>query len=132
MERNSQKSTNWYKRGSSKVKDMRVKEVSKEPNIIQLVSKIIQGLTMPQVPSTLDSKATSRFPQNTVAVFWDYENFPLPKDIPAPIFFETLFPAGSSERFITKRVYSNPTILKPEIQKTFNDHGFEYVESIES
>ena len=67
-------------------------------------------------------------PQNKIAIFWDYENFPLPKDIHPMIFFESLFPSGQQYSYVSKKVYGKTSSLPPIIQETLRKYEFEPIE----
>lgn len=69
------------------------------------------------------------FPKENVAIFWNYEDFFLPKDIPEKIFFPTLFPS-SNEIFLVKRVYGSPNRIIESLQHVFLQNGFEYIQGI--
>ena len=71
----------------------------------------------------------SRLPQAKVAIFWDYENFPIPKDINDHLFFETLFSSSNEERIVTKRVYAKEETIANKL-KVIKENGFEYIQGL--
>lgn len=73
-----------------------------------------------------DEKERRLLPRTEAAVFWDYENFPFPKNIPREMFLETLFPTGSDYKFKAKRVYGKTEVFSSDTLRVLRDHGFEY------
>ena len=68
-------------------------------------------------------------PQANIAIFWDYENFPIPNYMVDELFFEALFPSGSEERYVVKRVYGKKEIIKQKLE-LIEKYGFEYKEGL--
>ena len=90
-------------------------------NFVKLFEK--QHDTQPESRNEIEEKVDEEIesfgiPQTKVAVFWDYENFPIPANVNESLFFEVLFSSGSEERIISKRVYSKPEIIKHSYYKS--------------
>ena len=67
--------------------------------------------------------------QTKVAIFWDYENFPIPSEINDSLFFEALFSSSTEERIISKRVYSKPEIIQSRLENN-KKNNFDYIQGI--
>jgi hypothetical protein len=72
-----------------------------------------------------------QIPTTKIAVFWDYENFPLPKGINDMLFFESLFSSVTEEQYILKRVYAKPEIIQPKLS-LLEKNGFEFKQGLRS
>lgn len=68
-------------------------------------------------------------PQANIAIFWDYENFPIPNYMEDEMFFEALFPSGNEERYVMKRVYAKKEVIQQKLEK-IQKYGFEYKEGL--
>ena len=68
-------------------------------------------------------------PENHFAIFWDYENFQIPSDVSAEIFFNALFP-DSNDLIVTKRVYGSATQIHSQLLLILQNHGFSYVKGL--
>lgn len=112
--------------------------MSEKKNIFQIFGKLVEETLINPAMQLLEpksrvgakEKADSVIPPTLIAVFWDYENFPLPKKITPEIFFETLFPSGLNYQFVAKRIYGNQSIFSPLLLKKLEKHGFEYIRGL--
>ena len=92
-----------------------------------VVSPEVKTNTMPDIDDEIDDEIESfGIPQTKVAVFWDYENFPIPSGINEFLFFEALFSSSAEERIISKRVYSKPEIIQIMLE-IIKKNIFEYI-----
>lgn len=66
----------------------------------------------------------------SVAVFWDYENFPIPKGLDPVIFLETLFPLESNYNYVTRRIYGNLSNISPTIRRALDMLNFEHIKEL--
>ena len=76
-------------------------------NFVKLVQKQLESSTEAKniIENKIDDEIESfGIPQTKVAIFWDYENFPIQSNVNESLFFEVLFSSGSEERIISKRV----------------------------
>ncbi|MFX0086194.1 MAG: NYN domain-containing protein [Candidatus Hodarchaeota archaeon] len=71
-------------------------------------------------------------PVTQAAIFWDYENFPIPRNIRPEIFLEALVPSGISHRIVAKRVYGQQTNIPSEIVTFLETNGFVHQLGIET
>jgi len=90
----------------------------------QILEPIIKLGEAPHKPTLL--------PITETAIFWDYENFPIPKDIDPELFLEALIPSGFAHRTITKRIYGNPINIPSDILKFLKSHNFEHLIGLET
>lgn len=84
--------------------------MSEEPPIFKNLKKLIEDVKANLIDPYFETLASKRqgivLPPTRIAIFWDYENFQLPKEIPSALFLEALFPLGLNQKIIAKRVYS--------------------------
>ncbi|MFX0091432.1 MAG: C2H2-type zinc finger protein [Candidatus Hodarchaeota archaeon] len=105
--------------------------MSEEPVFLRNLKKFLEDVRENIVIPILEGekKRTQRpvIPENKIAIFWDYENFPLPnpEKISPTIFLEALFPSGLDQNIETKRVYGKSEIIGSKL-KILQEHGFEY------
>lgn len=99
-----------------------------EDIIINPTREFIEPLLQP--PKSPEKK--SLLPETETAIFWDYENFPIPKDIDPEIFLEALFPLGQTHRYATKRVYGNTASFNSGVLEILKKNGFEHYIALET
>ncbi len=99
---------------------------------LQPIDNLLNNRIEAEKPEALEAEIVEQvnhIPQSNVAIFWDYENFPIPNGFSDELFFEALFSSGNEERYILKRVYSKPEIIKSKIS-VLEKHGFEFKEGL--
>src|SRR3990172_1303180 len=114
--------------------------MSRPPNPVDELFKMFEKTVLDPIKITLNlqgkpkpEKSTeSLLPISKNAVFWDYENFPFPSNIPASILLESLFPGGHDIRYVTKRVYGKSGVFNTQVRTLFSHHEFEIKEVIDT
>jgi hypothetical protein len=114
--------------------------MSEKKNLFEIIGKIVEDVIINPSRQILEPiKQVDKIPGKQgllpvtqAAVFWDYENFPIPRDICPEIFLEALVPSGLSHRIVTKRIYGKQTNIPPNIVKFLETNGFIHQEGIET
>lgn len=114
--------------------------MSEKKNIFDIFGKIVEDIIInpsrqilepvKQLGSIPTKQSLLPIPQS--AIFWDYENFPIPREIRPEIFCEALFPSGLTHRIVAKRLYGNPTNIPEDILEFLENSGFTYQKGIET
>ena len=66
-----------------------------------LISDVLDSSIYNLFPKLKDTKSTKR----SVAIFWDYDNFPILKNEDLEVFFDQIIPQESSNQILVKRVF---------------------------